>query len=152
LKILNLYIQNLHFSIGFCVSRDIDIVLTHMNNARYLREVDLARIDFYIRTGLYDVVRSLNGHIWLGACNIRFRKFIRIFSRFKLQTKVVYWDEENIYLEHKFVGRDGFVHAVMLSQQRVVNCSAEDVMDILLKRGKAILTKPELSTEVKKFI
>lgn len=81
------------------------MILTHMNNARYLREVDMARIDFYIRTKLYDVVRSQKGQILLGACNVRFRRFIGIFQRFKITTKIIYWNEDNIFIEHK-VGRD----------------------------------------------
>lgn len=88
-------------SIGICTTRDVDMILTHMNNARYFREVDLARIDFYIRSGLYDVVRSQKGQILLGAASVRFRKFIGIFARFKLTTKIVFWNEDSIFIEHK---------------------------------------------------
>jgi len=77
------------------------MVLTHMNNARYLREVDLARIDFYMRSNLYDVVRSQRGMILLSACNVRFRRFIGLFARFKITTKIVYWNDDSIFLEHK---------------------------------------------------
>lgn len=87
--------------LGICTTRDVDMILTHMNNARYLREVDLARVDFYIRSRLYEVVRSQKGQILLGACNVRFRKFIGIFQRFKLTTKIVYWNEDSIFIEHK---------------------------------------------------
>jgi acyl-CoA thioesterase FadM len=124
------------------------MILTHMNNARYFREVDLARIDFYIRSRLYDVVKSQNGQILLGACNVRFRKFIGLFARFKITTKICYWNEDSIFIEHKFIGRDGFVHATLLCQQRLVNCSAEIVMDILLKQGSTILSKPEMPMTV----
>lgn len=120
-----------------------------MNNARFLREVDLARIDFYIRTGLYSTVRSLNGHIWLAASTIRYRKFIKLFQRFKITTKVVYWDESSLYIQHKFSGTDGFVHAVMYCQYKIVQCAAEEVMEILLKQGKEVLARPEPPPEVR---
>jgi Thioesterase-like superfamily len=91
------------------------MILTHMNNARYLREVDMARIDFYIRTSLYDVVRSQKGQILLGACNVRFRRFIGIFQRFKITTKILYWNDENIFIEHKVRTFD-LLFAVYLKQ------------------------------------
>lgn len=87
--------------VGICTTRDVDMILTHMNNARYFREVDLARIDFYIRSRLYEVVKSQKGQILLGAASVRFRKFIGIFARFKLTTKIIYWNEDNIFIEHK---------------------------------------------------
>jgi acyl-CoA thioesterase FadM len=72
-----------------------------MNNARYLREVDLARIDFYLRSRLYEVVRSQGGMILLSSANVRFRRFIGLFARFKITTKIAYWNDDNIFLEHK---------------------------------------------------
>jgi acyl-CoA thioesterase FadM len=134
--------------LGICTTKDVDMVLNHMNNARYFREVDLARIDFYIRSRLYDVVRSQSGQILLGACNVRFRKFIGVFSRFKITTKICYWNDDSIFIEHKFIGNDGFVHATLLCQQRLVNCNGETVMDILLKQGSTILSKPEMPMTV----
>lgn len=126
------------------------MILTHMNNARYLREVDLARIDFYIRSRLYEVVRSQKGQILLGAANVRFRRYIGLFQTFKLSTKIIFWNEESIFIEHKFIGKNGFIHCTLLCQQRLVNCSGEAVMEILLKQGSAILPKPEMPMEVKK--
>lgn len=47
------------------------------------------------------VVRSQNGQILLGAASVRFRKFIGIFSVFKLTTKILYWNDDSIFIEHK---------------------------------------------------
>lgn len=147
--IVNLLHSSLVFT-GICTTKDVDMILTHMNNARYFREVDLARIDFYIRSRLFDVVRSQKGQILLGAANVRFRKFIGLFDRFKISTKITYWNEDSIFIEHRFIGKNGFVHATLLCQQRMVNCSGEVVMDILLKQGSTILPKPEMPMEVGK--
>lgn len=131
-----------------CLTRDVDTMLNHMNNARYFRELDLARIDFYLRTRLYDQVRKNGGQIVLGCANIRFRKFIRVFSRFKITTKILFWNDDSIFLEHKFIGMDGVIHAYLLCQQKLVKCSGEAVMDELLKKGDPVLTKPEMPMEV----
>jgi len=59
-----------------------------MNNARYLRELDFARVDFYERTGLYKKIRQKGGAVVQGACTIRYRRFVRPFSVFKITSKV----------------------------------------------------------------
>lgn len=73
---------------GTCLTNDIDTLLYHMNNSRYFRELDFARADFFERTGLYRKVLSKGGEILQGAATIRYRRYIRIFSRYKITTKV----------------------------------------------------------------
>lgn len=123
-------------------------MLDHMNNSRYFRELDLARIDFYLRTGLYDTIRKNHGHLVLGAANIRFRRFIRVFARFRITTKVIYWDDDSLYLEHRFIGANNVIHAILLCQQKMIKCSGENVMNELLKKGTTMLPKPEMPIEV----
>lgn len=76
---------------GTCLTNDIDTLLYHMNNSRYFRELDFARADFFERTGLYRKVLSKGGEILQGAATIRYRRYIRIFSRYKITTKVSGW-------------------------------------------------------------
>jgi hypothetical protein len=73
---------------GVCITTDLDTLLYHMNNARYLRELDFARVDFYERTGLYKKIRQKGGAVVQGACTIRYRRFVRPFSVFKITSKV----------------------------------------------------------------
>lgn len=126
-----------------------------------MRELDFARVDFYERTGLYKMVRSHGGGIVQGCATIRYRRFIKPFAIFTITTKVIYWDSQGIYLESRFVGKDGFIHAIAICKQRVINCSADEVMEILLKEtptqemsdqklenGDLIKLKPEMPPEV----
>jgi acyl-CoA thioesterase FadM len=133
---------------GICFTTDVDTMLNHMNNARYFRELDLARIDFYLRSRLYDEVVRNKGQIVLANANIRFRKFIPLFSRFKISTKVLYWRDDSLFLEHKFIGSKGIVHAILICQQKFIKCSGENVMEALMTKGSTILTKPEVPQEV----
>lgn len=49
-------------------------------------------------------------------------------------TQIVYWDNQSIFMEHRFIGiSDGFIHCIALCRQRVIECSVEDVMATLLK-------------------
>lgn len=59
-----------------------------MNNARYIRELDFARFNFYGLTGLYEEVRRQHGGAVQGASSVRYRKTIPIFSLYKIETKV----------------------------------------------------------------
>lgn len=70
------------------MTSDIDLLLFHMNNARYLRELDFARCDFYKRTGLFLKIKSKGGAVVQGAATIRYRKFIRPFTIFQVKSKV----------------------------------------------------------------
>jgi len=73
---------------GICTTTDVDTLLYHMNNARYLRELDFARVDFYERTNLYREVCSQGSGVVQGAATIRYRRFIKPLTIFKITSKV----------------------------------------------------------------
>lgn len=73
---------------GICLTNDVDTLLYHMNNARYFRELDFARVDFYERTNLYRTILAKGGSVFQGAATIRYRRFIRPFHRFKIISRV----------------------------------------------------------------
>lgn len=75
---------------GFCTTQDVDIFLRHMNNARYVRELDFARFHFYDRTGIYANIKAADGHAMQGASSIRYRRTIPIFTAYKVETKVTF--------------------------------------------------------------
>ncbi|KAF4522380.1 hypothetical protein B566_EDAN012962 [Ephemera danica] len=69
---------------GICTTQDIDIFIRHMNNARYVREMDFARFHFYDRSGIYETITKMKGNALQGACNIRYRRTIPIFNFYKV--------------------------------------------------------------------
>lgn len=76
------------FHTGICTTTDVDPLLSHMNNARYLRELDFARADFYERTNLYREICSQGSGVVQGAATIRYRRFLKPFTIFKITSKV----------------------------------------------------------------
>ncbi|ALC49108.1 CG4660 [Drosophila busckii] len=123
---------------GICLSNDVDTLLYHMNNARYFRELDFARVDFYERTKLYRTITRLGGSVFQGAATIRYRRFIRPFHRFKIVSRIVYWDEQSLFMEHRFVRpSDKFVHCIVICRQRVIDVSMDAVMAELLPKTAA---------------
>lgn len=74
--------------LGLCTTQDVDIFFKHMNNARYVRELDFARFHFYDRTGIYEEIVKVKGHVLQTASNIRYRRTIPLLNAYKITTKV----------------------------------------------------------------
>ncbi|KAK6630269.1 hypothetical protein RUM44_004936 [Polyplax serrata] len=143
--------------IGICLTTDVDLLLLHMNNARYVRELDFARFDFFKRTGLLNKIKSKGGGVVQGGNSIRYRKFIRPFTIYQIKSKILYWDDQNIYMEHRFVTpNDDFVRAIAFGKHRIMNCNANDVMiELITENGKLTeetYLKPSLPLELAKWI
>ncbi|KAL1122524.1 hypothetical protein AAG570_002855 [Ranatra chinensis] len=130
-----------------------------MNNARYIRELDFARVDFYQRTRLYQRILKKGGGVVQGACTIRYRRFIPTFTVYNITSRVVYWDASSIYMEHRFITpKDGFVRAIAVCKQRVLGVNVEELMGELLGEqttkadpeagGQLPTAKPEMPLEV----
>lgn len=85
---------------------DLDVSL-HMNNGRYLTIMDLGRIDMLMRTGLWKTARVRHWTPIANAVVIRFRRELRPFQRFTLETKVASWSETHVIIEQTFKFADG---------------------------------------------
>lgn len=106
----------------------MDIFIRHMNNARYLRELDFARFHFYALTGIYGKIRQLGGGAVQGASSVRYRRSIPIFTPYHIETELVWWDEKAIYLQQSFVTFDGFVRAIAMSKQCITKVNVAEMM------------------------
>ena len=96
---------------------DLDLA-AHMNNGRYLTLMDLGRLDVLVRSGLW---RALVKHKWTpiaSAVSIRYRRELRPFQKFRLETRLATWDSTLVVMEQTFVivggARDGQVAASAL--------------------------------------
>ena len=92
---------------------DLDVFL-HMNNGVYLTIADLGRMDMLARAG---VLGEMNRRRWypvVAAESIRFRRSLRPWQRYAIDTRVLGWNERSIYIEQTFVA-DGetVAHAVV---------------------------------------
>lgn len=85
---------------------DLDLSL-HVNNGRYLTMMDLGRLDLMVCAGLW---RPILKHRWTPIASnvlIRFRREIRLFQRFRLETRLLTWDETQVVMEQLFVLEGG---------------------------------------------
>lgn len=121
---------------GICTTNDLDIMFKHMNNARYVRDLDFARFHYYDRTGLYDEIMKNKAHALQTASCIRYRRTIPFLQPYKITTKVVYWEEKTLYIEQQFITlSDGFIRAVVLSKQTTIGLDVPAVMAKLSKKS-----------------
>ncbi|KAL1506291.1 hypothetical protein ABEB36_005683 [Hypothenemus hampei] len=136
---------------GFCTTQDLDIMFKHMNNARYVRELDFARFHFYDRTGIYEEIMKIKGHVLQTASNVRYRRTIPIFTAYKINTKIVTWDDATLFIEQQFVTlNDNFVRAIILSKQTTIGVNVPELMAKL--SGKDISYRPTPPPELQDWL
>jgi acyl-CoA thioesterase FadM len=136
---------------------DLDPSL-HMNNGRYLTIMDLGRIDIMLQSGMW---RKLVQHKWtpmVSAIKIRYRREIRLFQRFRQETRLVAWVGDNVVMEQVFVleggPRAGQVAAHMLFKGGLYDRAARKFVTIqrLMDEAGVTVEQPPLSPEVEAFL
>jgi len=108
--------------------RDLDLYL-HMNNARYARSAEYGRIFFILRNGMDVVIKELGATAVMSAFTIRFRRELRLFQKYKLKTRLVYWTTNDVYFEHRFeTGPNSFVNCIMYAKIRIIKATISDII------------------------
>jgi len=99
-----------------------DIDIRQMTNDRFIALMDLGRMDMAFRVGLF---KPMVQQKWVPLATfdtIRFRHFLKVFQKFKLHTKIMFWDEKTFYFEQQFERHDrivatGYVCATCLGSE-----------------------------------
>jgi acyl-CoA thioesterase FadM len=137
---------------------DLDTSL-HMNNGRYWTLMDLGRADLMIRSGLW---RAVLRHGWtpvVSAGKIRFRRELKAFRPFRLETRIVAWAETWFVIEHRLLAaaRDGsdVLSAIALVRAGLYERKAKAFVPVARmfdEIGIAEAASPEPSPEVAAFL
>ncbi|MFV0253716.1 MAG: acyl-CoA thioesterase [Beutenbergiaceae bacterium] len=98
---------------------DIDL-LRHLNNGRYLSLFDLGRWDMMQRTGLTRVWRRRGWFPVVSTETITFRKSLRLWQRFTLQSRWIGIDDRALYMEHRAVV-NGEIYARAIIRARLLS-------------------------------
>jgi acyl-CoA thioesterase FadM len=85
----------------------------HMNNFRYIRELNFARRHFFVSSGLWSYLQAQKLNLIVRTQTIRHRKELHCWQRYTIRTRLLGWSEidKSYYLEARFE-IDGFVHAI----------------------------------------
>jgi acyl-CoA thioesterase FadM len=85
-----------------------------MNNGKYFSILDVARVDYMIRNGLYAELSRKGYYPVVVAETIRFRKALNLFQKFDVVSVVVGWDEKAFLLSQEFrIGSEVMAAAVI---------------------------------------
>jgi len=107
---------------------DLDLLM-HVNNGIYLSLMDFGRWDMVFRNGVYQACTKKDWYAVVASETIKFKKSLRLWDKFTLQTRIVGHDEKNFFIQQKFICR-GELMATGLVKVR-----------ILKKKGGSVLTK-----------
>jgi len=118
-----------------------DVDITKITDDRYIALMDLGRMSIIFRTGL---LRSMLKNNWgplVTFANIRFRYPLKMFQKYQLKTRIVWWDDTTFYFKQVFerkgrVVATGYVYATLLRSSGPVSSD-----EILAETGQSV-TKP----------
>jgi acyl-CoA thioesterase FadM len=136
---------------------DLDTSL-HMNNGRYWTLMDLGRTDLMLRGGFW---RAWLKHGWtpvISAGKIRFRRELRPFRAFDLETRILCWAETWLVIEHRLVtkgaGGQDVVNAVALVRAGLYDRKARGFVPVQRMMDEMGITaeSPAPTPEVQAFL
>lgn len=135
---------------------DLDVSM-HMNNGRYLGIMDLGRLDIILRSGLW---RAVLRHRWtpvLDAAVIRYRRELRAFRAFRLETRILSWTGATLLIEQRMVsdGKNGEVlHAIAIQRAGLYDRRAKSYVTIerLMQEVGIRVTSPPPPEAVAAFL
>lgn len=99
---------------------DADMFM-ELNNGRYLTIMDTGRFAFGERVNLIKVLKQNKWGLMVGAVSTRYRRRLRIFEKFTLRTKLIYFSEKWFYFHQEFIGKDGKMKASFLVRTAVTS-------------------------------
>jgi acyl-CoA thioesterase FadM len=120
-----------------------DIDITKITSDRYSALMDLGRLDYVFRCGLRNVMVK---NKWIPIATfqtLRFRYPLKIFQKYQLKTKVIWWDDTIFYWEHIFerkgrIVATGHVCATLIDKSGIV--PSKGIVDIV---GPGVI-KPDM--------
>ena len=111
---------------------DLDVSM-HMNNGRYMGIMDLGRLDIILRSGLWRAVLRNRWTPVLDAAIIRYRRELRAFRAFRLETRILSWTGATLLIEQRVVsdGAKGEVlHAIAIQRAGLYDRRAKSYVTI----------------------
>eukprot|EP01084_Bolivina_argentea_P001151 2110_1 len=78
----------------------------HMNNGAYFSQFEKGRRDWLYRIGSSQFYKLTNCKFVLTGLTARFRKEIQPLDTFQIETRLIYYDELNIYLEQRILCKE----------------------------------------------
>ena len=128
-----------------------DVDITKVTSDRYTALMELGRIDYAFRSELGKLMIK---NKWIPVATfdtIRFRYPLKIFQKYQLKTKVIWWDDTTLYWEQIFerkgrIVATGYVSATIMDKNGVI--PSKDILAII---GPGVIKpdRPEIVAKLK---
>lgn len=137
---------------------DLDL-LWHVNNGVYFSLMDFGRWDMIFRNGVYDKCKSLDWYSVVAGETIKFRRSLKLWDKFQIQTQVIGHDDKNFFIQQKFICKNELM-ATGLVKVRFLKLKggtvpAEEVLrelNVPLQNQAKDLSQEWLAMETKYFV
>ncbi len=90
--------QAVHHSTHLCWPIDIDPWM-ELNNGRTLTLYDLGRMPLLDRLGFLTLMRDQSWGMVVAGASIRYRRRVKVFNRFRMQSALLGWDARFFYFQ-----------------------------------------------------
>jgi acyl-CoA thioesterase FadM len=81
----------------------------HLNNAQYFSALEFSRTDFWLRTGLFSLLRKGNLKTMLGGSTFQFRRELRLFQAYTTTCEIEYIEDRWIFFRQEFWADGKFI-------------------------------------------
>ncbi|XP_061378010.1 protein THEM6-like [Danaus plexippus] len=117
---------------GMCTFKECKLTFNSMRVDRLIRDIDFGKYHFYDRTGIYKRSRLLGIHSLQGSTLILREEDMPIFVPYKINTKLVFWDERSFFFEHEVITvHDGKVRYLFVSRQYAMGKNTNNIKDLI---------------------
>lgn len=76
----------------------------HLTNSKYLRYLDMGRLECLLRTGLFKRLIPMGVRPVVSAVDISYVREIKPFERFEIETQLLGWDDKFLYFRQDIFG------------------------------------------------
>ena len=118
----------------------------HVNNGRVLTLAELGRIDWFYRTGLLRAALKRGWAPIVGDATARFVKELKLFERFRIESRLLGWGAKWTFLEHRIYRKDGQLAAIVVIRGMFHGGKQGAIAPTVLLQatGREPMTSPEL--------
>ncbi len=127
---------------------DLD-VYGHVNNSRYLAFMDLGRMDLILRSDLGQIISQNGWNPVIGSVSISFRRSLKLFEKFTLRTRIIWWDEKWFYIDQRFESSSQGVCAFAVAKGVFVKHGRRVPVEQVLAKARVPMEKPSFPDTLK---
>lgn len=124
---------------------DLDLLM-HVNNGVYFSFMDFGRWNMIFRNGVYDLSLRKGWYSVVAGETIRFRRSLKLWQKFSIETKVLGHDEKNFFIRQRFYRKGELMAAGLVRVSFLKRSGGRVLPSEVLKELKASL--PLVSTDL----